>query len=311
MKTHGLPWIAAVSALLAFSTGAAALGALENPQPGGTEAGIGVISGWHCTSKNIEVRIDGVSGGLAGAGTQRGDTAGVCGGRVDTGFSFLFNYALLRGGTHKVEVFADGVPFGAASFQAGYLGAEFLKGLSTAHRVTDFPVKGVGARVLWAESKQGFVISGVDQLTSGPLVGSYTVRNVWMIDSDGFVASTLAPGYTVSGTWAFRADGTMTVTLTLTGNGQAQTESLSGTYSDFGWYISDNGATDLVIERGDTLTLLTFGPMDASTWATVAFTMSRNLTAATAESAAADMAPAAAGPGGVLRALGEAIRRVQ
>jgi len=167
MKRHVLALLVTAAALFLFSPAAAALGALENPQQGGIETGIGAITGWHCTSKNIEVRIDGASADLAGAGTPRLDTVGICGGRSDTGFSLLYNYATLQGGTHRIDVYADGVPFGSATFQAGYLGAEFLQGLSSAHRIPNFPARGQGARVVWEESKQNFVIGGVEALTNG------------------------------------------------------------------------------------------------------------------------------------------------
>ena len=107
MIKHRLPAALFASSVLLFSTGVAALGNLENPQPR-VEARSAAITGWHCTSRSIEVRVDGVSLGLAGAGTSRDDTLPVCG-HSDTGFSLLFNYNLLQGGTHKVDAYADGV----------------------------------------------------------------------------------------------------------------------------------------------------------------------------------------------------------
>jgi hypothetical protein len=321
MKKHVLPSLVTGLALFMFSTGTAALGALENPQPGGIETGIGAITGWHCTSKNIEVRVDGVSAGLAGTGTPRLDTAGVCGGRSDTGFSFLWNYALLHGGIHKVDVYADGVPFGTATFQVGYLGAEFLTGLSSAHRITDFPVRGQGANVVWQQSKQNFVIAGVQALTSGSLVGTYSIRNAWLQDSTGLSVSTLQPNVSISGTLTFRADGTVAVTFTLTANGQPPvTDSTSGTYIDGGYYINDGGEIELVIERGETLTLLGLFSSGATSWATLVLSATRNPVAATAYAAAAHAATAeveaagigaaSSGIGGALQAIGAEFARL-
>ena len=307
MKMRAYSLLAAASVLSMFSTGAAALGNLENPQPGGIEAGISAITGWHCTSKNIEVRIDGNSAGLAGAGTLRGDTASICGGRTDTGFSYLFNYSLLQGGTHKVDVYADGAIFGSATFQVGYLGGEFLTGLSAAHRVPDFPVRGQGARLVWEQSKQNFVIAGMEALTSGSLIGTYTIRNVWLQDSTGVSVSTLATGVTVSGTWTFRTDGTYSGTFVLAANGQTQTESFSGTYTDGGYYLNDSGAIDLVIERGDTLTLLNLSK-DSTSSTAIVISATRNLSSAAIEADAAGMAIPAPSGGGVLHTIAEALR---
>jgi hypothetical protein len=85
--------------------------------------------------------MDGVVLGNAGMGTPRADTAGVCG-RSDTGFSYLYNYALLKGGTHRVDAYADGLLFASATFSVGYLGGEYLTGLSASHFIADFPSKG-------------------------------------------------------------------------------------------------------------------------------------------------------------------------
>ena len=315
MKNRALSLLVAALALSMFSTSVAALGALENPQPGGIETGIGAITGWHCTSKNIEVRVDGVSIGFAGAGTPRGDTPGVCGGRTDTGFSLLWNYALMRGGNHRVDVYADGVQFGTAAFEVGYLGGEFLTGLSSAHRIPDFPVRGQGARVVWQQSKQNFVIAGMEALTSGPLVGTYSIRNVWMQDSIGFSASTLSPGMSASGTWTFRADGTHTITFTLSGNGQSLTESTSGTYIDGGYYFSEPGGISLIIERGDTLTVFGLAPSGPGSWGAITLSATRNLVAAMpyAEASMAETmetGTSASGVGMALNAMGAAFAKI-
>jgi hypothetical protein len=314
MKTYVLPLFVAASASLVFSTGAAALGNLENPQPGGIETGIGAVTGWHCTSRNIEVRIDGASAGLAGTGTSREDTASVCGGRSDTGFSLLLNYSsLLRGGTHKVDVYADGVLFGSASFTVGYLGAEFLSGLTAAHRIPDFPVRGQGARVVWQQSKQNFVIAGMEAMTSGSLVGSYSIRNIWMQESTGLAMSTLASGVSASGNWTLRANGTYTMTLTLEANDQSQTTSISGRYFDGGYYILEADEIMLIIERGDTLTVMGLAPTDESSWAALTISATRNQGTDMAEAPAADIEPlpshtTSTGSGGTLQAIGAAFR---
>ncbi len=47
-----------------------ATGVLGTPNKGQTVSGVGLISGYHCTSNNIDVYIDNVYFGKAGAGTQ-------------------------------------------------------------------------------------------------------------------------------------------------------------------------------------------------------------------------------------------------
>lgn len=284
------------------------MGNLENPQPGGWEAGIGAITGWHCTSRSIEVRVDGVSLGLAGAGTSRDDTLPVCG-HSDTGFSLLFNYNLLQGGTHKVDAYADGVLFGSAIFQVGYLGSEFLTGLSAAHTIADFPIKGQGTRLEWQQSKQNFVVTGMQPLTAGSVVGTYLITNLWYQDSSGLSLSTLEPVSSASGTETFDANGTYSLNLEITVFGQSTSTSGSGPYVDGGYFVQ-TGATemDLVIERGDTLTLFDISQQDATTWAAIVISAVRTQTASADQLKVAAFSKAVGGTGGLLHTIGATIR---
>ena len=86
-------------------------GVLENPQPGATASGIGLISGWHCNASRIEVAIDHMAPLVAARGTTRTDTALACG-RTDTGFGYLVNWAVLAPGTHSIRALADGIERG-------------------------------------------------------------------------------------------------------------------------------------------------------------------------------------------------------
>jgi hypothetical protein len=229
-----------------------ALGTLENPQPGGQESGIAAITGWHCTSRNIELRIDGVSMGAAGTGTLRADTQAVCG-RSDTGFSLLYNYSLLEGGTHKIDAYADGQLFGSATLTVGYLGGEFLTGLAASHQVPDFPAPGQKTRLVWSQSKQNFVISGTDSMTGGALPGTYAIRYFSGV-GPGLQVSSLQQGTSISGTIVLRSNGTYLMSFTLIVDGQAVPSSATGVYADFGYYFTTEGEIDMIIERGDTLT---------------------------------------------------------
>jgi hypothetical protein len=164
-----------VSGVSAQST----VGVLGTPPNGSTVSGISAISGYHCTSKDIEVFIDGVSFGKAGAGTQILGTLGVCG-RTDTGYSFLYNFSNLANGQHNISVTADGVPLATNTVTTVKSGGEqFLTGASKQTKVQDFPHTGQTATLNWVQSYQNFLVAGITDtpydLTS--LNGTY-VQNV-------------------------------------------------------------------------------------------------------------------------------------
>lgn len=294
--------LAAVLVLL-LAGGAQATGNLENPQHGATESGIAAITGWHCTARTIELRMDGAVLGNAGMGTPRADTAGVCG-RSDTGFSYLYNYALLKGGTHRVDAYADGLLFASATFNVGYLGGEFLTGLAASHFIADFPAQGVGAHVVWSQPKQNYVVTQVEPLLSPSLVGTYRVRHVSMFISSGLAMSTLAPEWTVDGTMTFRADRSCSMWLVLNQGAQSSDMSIAGTYVDNGYYVLINGEAELIVERGDTLTIHALGQSGAD-WGTIAISMTRAAGAPAIE--AADASASARGTPAPTQALGRAI----
>jgi hypothetical protein len=270
---------------------ALATGSLENPRNGATESGIAAITGWHCTARTIELRMDGIVLGNAGTGTPRADTSGVCG-RSDTGFSYLYNYALLKGGRHRVDAYADGALFATATFDVGYLGGEFLTGLAASHFVPDFPAKGVGTHLAWSQSKQNYVITKVEPLLAPSLVGTYTLRHVSMFVSSGLAMSSEAPGWTVDGTMTFRSDQTCSWWFEIGYGGQSTSMAISGTYVDNGYYLVINGETDVVIERGDTLTIHTLAQAD-SDWGSIVISAVRAGGTPVAEAAAPRPAGAA------------------
>jgi len=146
-----------VSGVSAQST----VGVLGTPSNGSTVSGVSVISGYHCTSKDIEVFIDGVSYGKAGAGTQILGTQSVCG-RTDTGYSFLYNFSNLANGQHTVSVMANGIPFATNTITTVKSGGEqFLTGASKRLTIPDFPHAGQAANVEWVQSYQNFMITGI------------------------------------------------------------------------------------------------------------------------------------------------------
>lgn len=157
--------VASLSCLPAFA------GNLENPQPGGRESGIGLVSGWFCDAGRIDIEVDGATTYQAAYGTARADTQVACG-KSDTGFALLINWNTLGAGPHQIRALADGVEFARATANVVTLGGEFKQGKAGTMRLDNFPDAGKGVVVEWQESKQNFVIR--DWLQSVPaLNGSW------------------------------------------------------------------------------------------------------------------------------------------
>lgn len=160
--TRRIARIMVTGALLGYVPISFATGVLGTPVDGSTVSGVGVISGYHCTSKDIDVYIDGVWISKAGAGTTLLGTQGVCG-RTDTGFSFLYAFNNLSNGQHTVSVAADGVVFDqntVTTFRSG--GVPWLSGASKSIKVPDFPNAGELATLEWVQSYQNFLITSIE-----------------------------------------------------------------------------------------------------------------------------------------------------
>ena len=158
------------------------LGYLENPRPASFQSGLGVISGWVCEAEGVVIEIGKASGEVvelaAAYGTERADTAAICG-DADNGFGVLFNWNLLGDGAHAVRVLVQGVPLGVrtvpevgvvpavvdgielgrAPVTVTTLGAEFVEGLAGSFLVADFPRTGEQVHLVWQESQQNFVLA--------------------------------------------------------------------------------------------------------------------------------------------------------
>ena len=133
-------------------------GYLENPGPASFQSGVGVLSGWVCEAGLVEIALNGVAQ-QAGYGTERVDTAGVCG-DVDNGFGLLFNWNLLGAGEHEVVALVDGVELGQATVTVTTLGHEFVRDVTGTCPVADFPVGGETVTLQWQQTSQNFVIAG-------------------------------------------------------------------------------------------------------------------------------------------------------
>ena len=131
-------------------------GYLENPGADSFQSGVGVLSGWVCDAEVVEIVLNGVPQEAA-YGTERLDTAGVCG-DTDNGFGLLFNWNRLDDGGHEVAALVDGVELGRATVTVTTLGEEFLRGVTGTCEVADFPTPGERVTLGWQESVQNFVI---------------------------------------------------------------------------------------------------------------------------------------------------------
>ncbi len=135
---------------------------VENPQPGSFQSGLGVISGWVCEGEAVTIEIERAKGAVveleAAYGTERADTAGICGDEAN-GFGLLFNWNLLGDGTHEVVVLVDGSELGRAPVTVTTLGAEFRTGLQGSFVVANFPRRGEQLQLVWQEAGQNFVLA--------------------------------------------------------------------------------------------------------------------------------------------------------
>ena len=132
-------------------------GYLENPGPDSFQSGVGVLSGWVCGAAVVEIELNGVPQGAA-YGTERVDTADVCG-DTDNGFGLLFNWNLLGDGAHEVVAYVDDVELGRATVTVTTLGEEFVRGVTGACTVPDFPSPGERVSLVWQQSQQNFVLA--------------------------------------------------------------------------------------------------------------------------------------------------------
>ncbi len=141
--------------------GASGVGYLENPSPHSYQSGVGVISGWVCEADEVEIQLGSLPVQAAAYGTERLDTAAVCG-DADNGFGLLFNWNLLGDGEHAVVARVDGEELGRATVRVTTLGEEFVRGVAGECTVADFPSPGESVTLEWQQSQQNFVLTAVE-----------------------------------------------------------------------------------------------------------------------------------------------------
>jgi hypothetical protein len=148
--------------IIGFTASAFAQFTIENPQPDSTQSGIGLISAWKCTGKNLTAVIDGIYTLALVYGSDRLDTQGTCG-DTNNGIGLLVNWNLLSNGQHTIEFFDNGVKFASVSFTVQTLGSQFLTGKSKTVTVSNFPNSGQTTTLKWSESAQNFLITGLSE----------------------------------------------------------------------------------------------------------------------------------------------------
>ena len=144
-----------VCAGLVFSQSAWAV-SLENPAPGSIKSGVGVVSGWICDADELEVSFNQGARQFVPYGSERTDTASVCG-DTDNGFGLLINYNNLGDGPHTVTLYADGEVATHVQFNVRTLGTDFLRGLTGQGSVELSDGRHVALQ--WQETIQGFTIT--------------------------------------------------------------------------------------------------------------------------------------------------------
>ena len=175
-------------------------GTLENPGADSFQSGVGVLSGWVCDAETVELELNGMPQEAA-YGTERRDTAGVCG-DTDNGFGLLFNWNLLGDGEHTVVAFVDGVELGRATVTVTTLGQEFLRDVTGTCEAADFPTLGERVTLVWQQNSQNFVIAG-----GSPPVGATPGRSsalTGFLENPGH--NSFQSGVRVLSGWACDAD---------------------------------------------------------------------------------------------------------
>ncbi len=130
----------------------------ETPSMGSKESGIGIIRGWACDARKVEIAIDGGSRIPVAYGTSREDTRAICG-DADNGYGMVFAWGLLGKGSHRLQTFIDDVEIADVDFEVVGLDQAFAKDLPTrSYRLYDFPISGDSVNIGWSEAHQGFRI---------------------------------------------------------------------------------------------------------------------------------------------------------
>jgi hypothetical protein len=157
---------------------------IDNPPPSivATLSGGSFIGGWHCSAETSTIIIRFTKNGesidvIAGTGTSRGDTVGVCGDETN-GFGISWNWNLFGDGPVTVEFLINGAVFASATVDVLTPGTQFLQNADGSCSIHNFPQQGDISTVSWQEFAQGFQLTDVQNVTSN---GEPIVQGAWLI----------------------------------------------------------------------------------------------------------------------------------
>ena len=153
---------------------------LENPGNGSFYSGIGVVSGWKCsTNGRLTVRFNGGNALPLAYGNERGDTRGVCG-DANNGFVAIWNYGNLGDGTHTAVVYDNGREFARSTFTVTTLGEAFVRGASGECTISNFPESGETTTFEWNQNTQNLLATEWDggETVAGTAGGRTSVRGM-------------------------------------------------------------------------------------------------------------------------------------
>lgn len=172
--------------LVSLTTNVQAAATLENPAPHSGKTGVGLLSGWVCEANRLEVSFDGGPRKFVPYGSERVDTAGVCG-DTDNGFGLLLNYNNLGEGAHTVTLYVDGEAETTRTFTVVTQGEPFIPGLAVEGSGKYELIQlrnGIKAEVVWDEAAQDVTI--VDYFTLDDLLGQWNFHWKFTLEGDPY-----------------------------------------------------------------------------------------------------------------------------
>ena len=149
---------------------------LENPGPGTTPSGIGVISGWKCQADgDLTIRFDGGDAIPLLYGSERTDVRdnGQCleNDHDNVGFVAIWNWGRLDNGEHTAVAYDNGVEFARNTFTVVRASEDkdFLPDVTAECSVFDFPYAGTNAHFKWNTGTQHLELAEVGEDVEVPV----------------------------------------------------------------------------------------------------------------------------------------------
>ncbi len=133
----------------------------ETPKHGSLQSGVGLVRGWVCDAKRIQIQFN--SGQLHDVpyGSSRTDTEGVCG-DIDNGYGMVITWSDLGLGQHTMTTYIDGIARSTVDFEVVGLGEGFFKDLEGTFDLGGFPTEHESVTVQWDEPLQNFIVISRD-----------------------------------------------------------------------------------------------------------------------------------------------------